>query len=384
MQRGIWTIVVAAGAGQRYGRAKQFDRLGDRRVVDHSVAVAARNSDGVVLVIPAGSTGAELTSDPAPTFVVEGGGTRSASVRAGLGSVPAEATVVLVHDAARPAASDEVFRRVIDAVLAGAAVAVPTVEVADTIRHRSGGVVERSELLAVQTPQGFDPAALRSAHAGGDEATDDAALVERLGGAVVHVEGDRINIKITEAADLGVVAAALGIAETPRGATQQEGARMGLRVGNGFDIHRFSDDPDRVLVLGGVRFDGERGLVGHSDADVVAHACAEALLGAVGLGDLGSHFPDTDERWAGADSMALLAEVVAMVAAEGWRPENLDCSVIAESPKLAPRREAMQSALSAVIGAPVSVKGRRAEGIGGLGRREGIAALVTALLSSTD
>ena len=159
---------------------------------------------------------------------------------------------------------------------------------------------------------------------------------------------------------------------------------MDFRVGNGFDIHRFSDDPERMLVLGGVTFPGERGLVGHSDADVVAHACAEALLGAVGLGDLGSHFPDTDERWRGADSMALLAEVVALVAAEGMRAVNLDCSVIAESPKLAPRRLEMQESLSAVIGAPVSVKGRRAEGIGGLGRREGIAALVTALLTSND
>lgn len=154
----------------------------------------------------------------------------------------------------------------------------------------------------------------------------------------------------------------------------------GLRVGNGFDIHRFSDDPDRVLVLGGVTFPGERALHGHSDADVVAHACAEALLGAVGRGDLGSHFPDTDDRWKGADSMTLLAEVVRLVAEDGKVAINIDCSIIAESPKLAPRRSEMESGLSAVVGAPVTVKGRRAEGIGGLGRREGIAAMATALL----
>ncbi len=155
-----------------------------------------------------------------------------------------------------------------------------------------------------------------------------------------------------------------------------------IRIGNGFDVHRFSDDRGRRLVLGGVCFDGEVGLDGHSDADVVAHAVAEALLGAAGLDDLGSHFPDTDERWHGADSLALLAEVVRLVHDEGWDPVNVDCSVIAERPKLAPRRAEMQSRLSDVVGAPVTVKGRRAEGIGGLGRCEGIACLASALVSS--
>ncbi len=157
---------------------------------------------------------------------------------------------------------------------------------------------------------------------------------------------------------------------------------MTFRIGNGFDVHRFSDDPDRPLVLGGVTFPGEVGLHGHSDADVIAHGVAEALLGAAGLDDLGSHFPDTDERWRGADSMQLLAEVVRLVAAEGWSPVNVDCSVIAERPKLAPRRAEVQAALSAVVGAPVTVKGRRAEGIGGLGRAEGIACLASALVES--
>lgn len=151
-------------------------------------------------------------------------------------------------------------------------------------------------------------------------------------------------------------------------------------MGNGFDIHRFSEDPARQLVLGGVHFEGEVGLVGHSDADVIAHAVAEALLGAAGLGDLGSHFPDTDERWLGADSMVLLAEVVGMVGAMGWEVANVDCSVVAQRPKLAPRRTDMETALRAVVGAQVTVKGRRAEGIGGLGRAEGIACLASALL----
>lgn len=154
-----------------------------------------------------------------------------------------------------------------------------------------------------------------------------------------------------------------------------------FRVGQGFDVHRFSDDPLRVLVLGGVVFDGERGLEGHSDADAIAHAAADALLGAAGLGDIGQHFPDTDPQWNGVDSLKLLAEVVRLVRAEGWSIGNVDCSVVCEAPKLAPRRDEMQDALSAVVGSPVSVKGRRAEGLGALGRREGIACWAVAVLS---
>jgi 2-C-methyl-D-erythritol 2,4-cyclodiphosphate synthase len=141
----------------------------------------------------------------------------------------------------------------------------------------------------------------------------------------------------------------------------------------GFDVHAFSDDPGRPLVLGGVAFEGERGLAGHSDADVVAHAVADALLGAVGLGDIGTHFPDTDPRWAGADSLGLLAEVARLVEAEGWSPGNVDCAVVLEAPRLAPRRDEMEARLSAAAGGEVRVKGRRAEGLGALGRGEGIA-----------
>lgn len=154
-----------------------------------------------------------------------------------------------------------------------------------------------------------------------------------------------------------------------------------MRVGNGFDVHRFDDDPARPLVLGGVRFEGA-GLVGHSDADVVAHACAEALLGPAGLGDLGTHFPDTDEQWAGANSIELLTEVVRRVRDAGWQPVNIDCSVVAERPKLAPRRDEMQARLSEAVGAPVTVAGRRAEGLGALGRLEGVACFATALLET--
>ena len=155
---------------------------------------------------------------------------------------------------------------------------------------------------------------------------------------------------------------------------------MSLRVGNGFDIHRFSDDPSRPLVLGGVVVPEAPGLDGHSDADVIAHAVADALLGASGLGDLGRLFPDTDEQWRGADSIELLAEVVRRVHAAGWVVLNADCSVIAERPRLAPLRDRMEARLSSTVDAPVTIKGRRAEGIGGLGRAEGIACLASVLI----
>ena len=157
-----------------------------------------------------------------------------------------------------------------------------------------------------------------------------------------------------------------------------------IRVGSGFDVHRFSDEPGRALVLGGVRFDGERGLHGHSDADVVAHAVAEAVLGAAGLGDLGEHFPDTDPTWAGADSVELLRAVAGLVHGAGWRAVTVDCSVVLESPKLAPVRGEMQARLSDAVGAPVTVKARRAEGLGAIGRGEGVACFAVALVERAD
>jgi len=159
---------------------------------------------------------------------------------------------------------------------------------------------------------------------------------------------------------------------------------MNLRVGHGFDVHRFSEDRARPLVLGGVVFPGERGLDGHSDADAVAHAVTDALLAAAGLGDIGQHFPDTDERWRGADSTTLLALAVQELVAGGWAACNVDCTVIAERPKLTSRRDEMQTRLSAIVGAPVTIKGKRAEGLGALGRVEGVACFAVALLARED
>ena len=155
-----------------------------------------------------------------------------------------------------------------------------------------------------------------------------------------------------------------------------------LRVGQGIDVHRFSADPARALVLGGVVIEGAQGLEGHSDADAAAHALADAVLGAAGLGDLGRHAPDTDPRWAGADSLAILAHVVALAARAGWVPVNADCTVVAERPRLAPYVETMAERLGAVLGAPVNVKATRAEGLGALGRAEGIGCTAVVLLGA--
>lgn len=156
---------------------------------------------------------------------------------------------------------------------------------------------------------------------------------------------------------------------------------MRVRVGQGFDVHRFVDDAERPLVLGGVVFTSDRALLGHSDADAVAHACADALLGAAGLGDIGEHFPDTDDRWAGADSVALLTEAARLVRGAGWEPGNIDASLVTDHPKLAPARARMAERLSAAVGAPVSVKGRRPEGLGALGRGEGVACWAVAVVT---
>ena len=158
-------------------------------------------------------------------------------------------------------------------------------------------------------------------------------------------------------------------------------ADIGLRVGQGFDVHRYSDDADRPLVLGGVRFEGERGLDGHSDADVVAHACIEALLAAAGLGDIGQLFSDTDPAWAGADSLKLLHHAADAVRGAGWDPVNVSCSVVIDAPRIAPHRDAMQERLGAATGAPVNVTARRSEGVGALGRGEGVAAWAVALVA---
>lgn len=409
----VWTVLVAAGEGRRFGAPKQLQPLAGRRVIDWALEAAAAASHGVVVVAAADQVqalrdgsgalvdpeheGRTLDSDlrrnddtdGAPSgkpprviatpdgdttvVVTTGGSTRSESVRAGIAEVPEEADVIVVHDAARPLAGGALFAAVTAAVVSGADGAIPAVPVTDTIRHTRNATLDRSQLRAVQTPQAFRADLLRRAHAPGGEATDDATLVEAAGGKVHLVDGEPDNLKITTPGDLHVAEALL--------AARSPGRPAGLPlVGIGFDVHRFSDDPQRGLVLGGVLFEGERGLEGHSDADAVAHACCDAILGVAGLGDIGTLFPDDDERWRGADSLALLAEAAAQVRGTGKRIGNIDCTVVAERPKLAPRRAEMQALLSEAAGAPVTVRGKRAESLGALGRGEGIACMAVAVL----
>ncbi|MFM2181743.1 MAG: hypothetical protein RJB61_37 [Actinomycetota bacterium] len=368
--------MVAAGSGQRFGGPKQYSSLGGRRVIDWAVHTAREASDGVVVVVPA--------ADAEREGGVAGGASRSESVRNGLAKVPADADIVCVHDGARPFADAELFRRVIEAVAAGADAAVPGVPIADTVKViDDAGTVRstptRDTVRAVQTPQAFRADVLRAAHAAGAEGTDDAMLVEQAGGTVLVVDGDVRNRKITEPSDLEWARRQVAA----QGSGEEGAMQARSRVGQGFDIHRFSDDPERQLVLGGVVFEGERGLHGHSDADAIAHAVTDAILGAAGLGDIGEHFPDTDERWRGANSLDLLRHAAALVRDAGFAVGNVDCSVVCEAPRLAPHRQQMQALLSDAAGGPVTVKGRRAEGLGALGRREGIACWAVAVIHPT-
>ena len=196
-----WAIVVAGGSGERFGEPKQYLELGGARVIDWALRSAAASTDGVVVVVPTDRAG---EPEPPASVVVAGGPTRSASVRAGLAAVPDDAVVILVHDAARPVPVPGVWQRVVDAIDAGADAAVPAVPVADTLRDLAGGTVDRSRIVAVQTPQAFRADALRRAHAGDPEGTDDASLVEASGGRVVVVDGDPANIKITTPVDLSL------------------------------------------------------------------------------------------------------------------------------------------------------------------------------------
>ena len=359
----VAAVVVAGGRGVRFGGPKQFARLAGRTVAAASVAAARSVAQRVVLVVPDDYAGDGEGADA----VVTGGDSRSASVRAGLAAC-GDADVVVVHDAARPAARPDLFRRVVDALVDGVDGAIPGLPVTDTVKRvdaRGADVVatiSRDDLVTVQTPQAFRRVALEAAHAGASDATDDAGLVEAAGGRVVVVSGDPGNVKITAPADL-------------------ERLRVGgsLRIGNGLDVHRFSDDPSRPLALGLLTLEGP-GLAGHSDADAATHALCDALLGAAGLGDLGRHFPDSDPAIAGISSRELLVRVVDRVRAAGFQPVSADVTIVAERPRLAAHMPTMAATLSDVVGAPVSVKATTTEGLGALGRAEGIGATAVALV----
>jgi 2-C-methyl-D-erythritol 4-phosphate cytidylyltransferase / 2-C-methyl-D-erythritol 2,4-cyclodiphosphate synthase len=328
-------------------------------------------------VVPPGeeARGAEeLSALGKPVRAVAGGAARADSVRNGLAAAEGSA-VVLVHDAARPFATPELAARVAEAAARDGA-ALAAVPATDTVKRaaaegdpRVAETLDRRTLWLAQTPQGFRRdlllRAYEAAGAAAAAATDECALVERLGSPVTLVPGEPGNFKITGPAD---VERARAVLEAP------------VAMGVGYDTHRFS--PGRRLVLGGVEFEGD-GLLGHSDADVCAHAIGDAILGAAGLGDLGRHFPDTDPRWKGVSSLVLLREIARKAAEQGWSVGNCDVTLAAKRPKIAPRGDEMRARLAEALGvgpAQVNVKATTGEGMGFVGREEGIAAHAVALL----
>jgi 2-C-methyl-D-erythritol 4-phosphate cytidylyltransferase/2-C-methyl-D-erythritol 2,4-cyclodiphosphate synthase len=387
-RRGIATtaLVVAAGRGERLGRFgnKAFVALAGKPLVGYALE-ALRScpeiSDIVLVVAPPEVERARtslLAIDGLRTErVVAGGADRIASVRAGLQELDASCDTVLIHDGARPFLTPDLIQRCLSAAREHAAV-IAALPVTDTVKQVEGqnlvtGTFDRARLWLAQTPQVFRRALLAEAHERaaqeGGSATDDASLVERLGHAVHVVSGDPDNLKVTTPQDLARAESIVAHKE------QGGGRKILVRSGIGYDAHRFA--ATRNLILGGVKFEGEPGLLGHSDADVLCHAICDALLGAAGAGDIGQQFPDTDSRYAGISSLSLLARAAALVRELGWEIGNVDTVVIAEAPRIAGRVPDMRRALAQAmgIGEPqVSVKGKTSEGLGFTGRREGIAA----------
>jgi 2-C-methyl-D-erythritol 4-phosphate cytidylyltransferase/2-C-methyl-D-erythritol 2,4-cyclodiphosphate synthase len=380
----VTAIIAAGGSGRRVGGAtpKQMLEIGGRTLLQLSVEAFAshpRVSD-IVIALPS-----ELVEQPFPWLaqatkarIVKGGARRQDSVAAAFDAAASDTDIVLVHDAARPFVSAALIDRCIAAAAAHGA-AIAAVPVSDTVkqaaRHSDGqvvtGTIPRDSIFLAQTPQAFRRDVLARAIAlgrAGTEATDEASLAERAGDPVHIVEGNTENVKITTAADL-------------ERARQQHAIVAAGRIGTGYDLHRLVEG--RPLILGGIEIAADRGALGHSDADVVCHAVTDAALGAACLGDIGRHFPDTDPRWKGASSIALLRQAVAMVANAGLTIVNVDVVVVLERPKIAPHlaaiRASLASALDIEVG-QVSVKGKTNEGVDAVGRGEAIAAHAVALL----
>jgi 2-C-methyl-D-erythritol 4-phosphate cytidylyltransferase/2-C-methyl-D-erythritol 2,4-cyclodiphosphate synthase len=366
----IAAILVAAGTGARFGGdvPKQFALLGGKPVVTHAYAALAEHpAIDEVLVVGDPASIADVLGE---VRVLAGGATRRESVRIGLDAVDAD--YVLIHDAARPLLPAKVIDDLV-AALTGHDGAVPALPIADTLAKADGALgqtVPRDGLVRVQTPQAFRIEAIRAAHAAWPsdrEATDDAQMVRANGGSVAIVPGDALLDKVTYADDL----------------TRMERMIGGIQVtGFGYDVHRLAAGEE--LWLGGVRIPHDRGLVGHSDADVVLHAITDAVLGCIGAGDIGTHFPPSDAKWRGASSDRFLAHACDLVEAEGGRIVHTDVTIICEAPRIGPHRDAIRARIAGLLRLPlarVSVKATTTERLGFTGREEGIAAQAVATVS---
>lgn len=381
-------MVVAAGRGERLGAPeKVLLPLAGRPMLAWSLLALERaEAIGSVVVVAGPHTREAITRivrDEAFAKVhaiVAGGERRQDSVAAGLAALLVGTEVVVIHDGARPLADSDLFDRCAKSAAANGA-AIAATPVTDTLKRVNTGVisgtVDRAGLWAAQTPQAFRLDVLLRAMAANatETVTDEARLCEAAGVPVAVVPASPANLKVTHPEDIGVADALI---RARHGAYP---AAAPVRTGIGYDAHRFA--PGRRLVLGGVEIPHDLGLTGHSDADVLLHAIADALLGAAGLGDIGQHFPPTDERFRDADSQNLLREAVRLVREGGWAPGNVDATLIAEAPRIAPYVPVMRERIATCLDISpeaVGVKATTNEGMGAIGRGEGITALATATL----
>jgi 2-C-methyl-D-erythritol 4-phosphate cytidylyltransferase/2-C-methyl-D-erythritol 2,4-cyclodiphosphate synthase len=374
----VAAIIVAGGAGTRAGSEipKQYRSLLGRPVICWS-AQAFANASVAEIVIACAPEHAALcraaTGGVDGVRIVDGGKTRTASVRAALAAVGA-ADIIMVHDAARPGLTSAIIDALRSALADGAAAAAPALAIADTLRRAdtSGRIVEdvaRDGVMRIQTPQAFRADVLRAAYATlplSANMTDDIAVVRAHGGEAKLIEGDVKLMKITYPEDMAMLESMLG------------GGRITC-VGHGVDAHRFGDGA--FVTLCGVQIPHTKGLVGHSDADAGWHALVDAILGALGEGDIGAHFPPSDPQWKGADSERFLRHAAKLAADAGARIVHVDVTLLCERPKIGPHRDAMRARTAEVLGLPlsrVSVKATTTERMGFLGREEGLAAQATA------
>ena len=370
----VTALIVAAGKGQRLGGGlpKQFRTLGRQSVLARAIdRMANHPAVGAVRVVigPGQEEIAARAVRPRDVgeFII-GGAERADSVKAGLAAIDGDA--VLIHDAARPFCPREVIDRLLASLefFAGAA---PVLSVGDTLAQRGetlGDPVDRSSIVRVQTPQAFRLDELRKAYGAwsAPPPTDETTVLRAAGMKVAAVEGDPLLEKLTTAADF-------------ERAQQWLNGRLTPRTGMGFDVHAFAGEGP--VMLGGIEVPHGRGLAGHSDADVVLHAITDALLGAAGLGDIGMHFPPSDPQWNGAASSLFLGHAVELLRTNGAIIDHVDCTIIAEEPKVGPHRGAMRARIADIAGLgidQVSIKATTTEGLGFTGRREGIAAQAVA------
>lgn len=385
MEKSFGAVIVAAGNSTRMGggRSKTLADLGGKPVVRRSLErLAANRRIAEITVVCREEDIAEMqravSGIGVPVTVVAGGQERQDSVRRGVEALSSDTEYIIIHDGARPMVTADVIEHVCeDALKYGAATAA--VRSKDTCKLGDGFVEKtppREKLFAVQTPQAFKKDmymyALSRAEDAGKSYTDDCQLIESVGGRVWLTEGDYRNIKITTPEDMLTVRAFI---------ENEEGRSKSMRIGYGYDVHTLVEG--RKLILGGVDIPFEKGLLGHSDADVLTHAIADALLGAAALGDIGKLFPDTDPRYKGADSLRLLSEVCRVLAENGCSICNIDCTLVAQRPKIAPYIQQMRENLAAACSIEVdriSVKATTEEGLGFTGSGEGMSASAVCLI----